>query len=534
MYNFFKKLGVFFITFVILFNNNTFAEGPSIQIIWGNTIKIISSKDKISTKLVNRTDVFNFLWWYVIKSDLPKSYKYIDLKFLDVNKNTKLYRSLQKLVYLDVIENKSISIWKKKNINRYYYYKLVEKIIWINLVKWESIDKLKNTKTNVWDLKKVFNTIKDLESSAKWNINLNTNKESYDVRKKFLILMDVYKTLNNGHYDKNNLDKIKLVEWAISWLAKATKDKFTTYFPPVENKWFFEELNWSFEWIWAYVDLEQPWELKIVSPISWSPAEKSGLKGWDIIYKVWDIELTKEMSLSEIVSYIKWPAWTKVKLYIKRWKEKLEIEVTRAKITIKDVEWKKLGYNTYYIQLKMFWSKVAEQFDEELEKIKNDRNIKKIIIDVRNNPGWFLDKVSDVLSNFVPKWENVAVVKYLKWSKDYRSSWKNIIDFNKYKIILLQNSWSASASEILVWTIKDYYPDATIIWETSYWKGSVQTIKSYYDGSSLKYTIAKWYTWKTETWIDHVWIKPDIEIKLDEKRFSNWYDNQLEKAKSIR
>lgn len=524
-----KKINIIFVLIIsILFSNITFAA--EIKLEWWATITIVNSKENV--KEVNRTDVFNFLWGYVIKNDLPKSYNYIKLNFLDLDKWTTLYKSIQKMVYLDLLNNNNVNIWKNKTINSYYFYKIVEKIISIDLIEWKDIDSYKNRNTNVSDLKFVFDTLKNIEEVNEWKFSLNTNLEAYDIRKKFLLFMDVYNTLVDNHYSRSDFDKTKLIEWAVSWIATATEDKFTTYFPPVENTQFFEELNWSFEWIGAYVDMEVPWELKIISPISWSPAEKAWLKWWDIIYKIWDIVLDDTMSLTEIVSYIKWKSWTKVMLFIKRWNSKLEIEVTRWKIIIKDVEWEKLWYSTYYIKLKMFWDLVSEQFVEELEKIKSDKNIKKIIIDVRNNPGWFLVWVTDMLSYFVPKWENTAVVKYIEWSKNYVSSWEDLIDFSKYKIILLQNWWSASASEILVWTIKDYYPDATIIWETSYWKGSVQTIKNYYDWSSLKYTIARWYTWKTETWIDHVWISPDIELELDEGRFSNWYDNQLEKAKN--
>jgi carboxyl-terminal processing protease len=89
----------------------------------------------------------------------------------------------------------------------------------------------------------------------------------------------------------------------------------------------------------------------------------------------------------------------------------------------------------------------------------------------------------------------------------------------------------------MIGTIKDYFPKTIIIGETSYWKGSVQTIKTYKDGSSLKYTIAKWFTWKTETWIDWIGITPDIEMKDDSKNSfikNNKLDKVLEKAKSIK
>jgi len=146
-----------------------------------------------------------------------------------------------------------------------------------------------------------------------------------------------------------------------------------------------------------------------------------------------------------------------------------------------------------------------------------------------------LYEVSDMLSHFVPKNEKTVVVKYLEWNKNYYSKWYDWIDFNKYDIIILQNSWSASAAEIMAWTIKDYIPNATIIWTQSYGKWSVQAIKPYPDGSSLKYTIAKWFTWKYVRWIDGIWIPVDIELEFDFDEFKkSKKDNQLERAKNIR
>ena len=87
----------------------------------------------------------------------------------------------------------------------------------------------------------------------------------------------------------------------------------------------------------------------------------------------------------------------------------------------------------------------------------------------------------------------------------------------------------------MIGTIKDYYPETEIIWEKSYWKWSVQTLKNYSDGSTIKYTIAKWFTWLTETGIDGVWITPTVELEFDIDAYKkNKTDNQLEKARTIR
>ena len=153
---------------------------------------------------------------------------------------------------------------------------------------------------------------------------------------------------------------------------------------------------------------------------------------------------------------------------------------------------------------------------------------------MRNNWGGYLNEVVSILDWIVPKGEATAQVDYINQEWKYISKWLNKLDLNKYELVFLQNKGTASASEIMIWTVKDYFPNTKIVWEKSYWKWSVQTIREFFDGSSIKYTIAKWFTWKTKTWIDWVWIKPDYEVELNEKRLSEyWKDNQLEKALSI-
>jgi len=274
-----------------------------------------------------------------------------------------------------------------------------------------------------------------------------------------------------------------------------------------------------------------PGELKITSPIPGGPAEKAWLKWWDIVTKVDWKEITKDNHLNEVISWIKWPAWSSVLLTINRNWTILEIEVKREKITIKNIEYSKINSNTYLLQIKTFGAWISGEFKTILEEIKSKWNTKKIIIDLRNNWGWYLNEVTEMLSYVVPEWEKTAVVKYNGINNNFYSKWLNIIDLNKYEVIILQNSGTASASEIMIWTLKDYFPKIVSIGENTYWKWSVQTMKQYDDGSSFKYTIAKWFTWKTQTWIDWVWFKPDIELEYDIESYKqDWTDNQLQKA----
>ena len=495
---------------ILLIATFSFSNSYAFKIIiweWKNNI-LITQNNKIATF----EEIFS-VYADIFAKDIPESYKYIDLKFKNIEKNSKIYNALQKLVYKNLIPNSNIKIFPKAKLKKKIFYNIANKFAKRKVFSL-------NREINYNDYT-TFKDISNLRITAKkenlWIVNISGDEL---FNKKVKRLYDVYHTIKTKHYDSKKINEEKMLDTAIEGLVIWTWDKFTAYFPPQENKNFQASLNWKFEWIWAYVLMPSPWLFKIISPLSGSPALKAWLKPWDIVLEVDWKKITKENSIWEVISWIKWPAWTIVNLKIKRWKKILNIKVKRAKIVIKNVEYKKLNSDTFYIKLNFFWEDVFKDFKKSIIALKKEKNIKKVILDLRNNPGWYLDKVADILSYFVAKGEKTVVVKEKKSQYSYRSYWYNDFDFSWVKIIILQNSWTASASEIMIWTIKDYFPKAIIIWEQSYWKGSVQTIKEYNDWSSLKYTIAKWFTWKTEKWIDHIWISPDIKMKDESTKFN--------------
>jgi len=521
-----KKITIVLSIIILSISNNIFA----IEELSENNVTL-DKKIVIQNKQVDLTQeqAFNYFWDY-FSQNIKESYKYINVNFRWIKKDSDLYKSFQKLIYLNILENKDFFIAKNKTLTSYEFYKLAEKLLWIKLIEDKEIVNLKSEKANNDDFKKLEKKLEDL----RYKIPDTWFSDSKIIESKKDIFSDVYKILQKDHYNKNNLNEEKLLDWVIQWLANSSEDKFTTYFPPADNKNFNEALTGEYEWIWAYVEMIKAWEVAIVSPISGTPSEKAWLQWWDIIIKVDNKEITKDTSLQMAVSWIKWKAWTTVALTIKRWANILNIDVIRWNIVIKDLEYKKLDNSTFYIDIRFFWPNVATDFKNSLESLKSEENINKIIIDLRNNPGWYLDQVTDMLSCIVPTWEPTAIVKYSnKSSYSYKSVGYDIIDFSKYQIVILQNSWSASASEIMISTMKDYLPKTSLVWEKTYWKGSVQTVKEYKDGSSFKYTIARWFSGKTETWIDGIWIKPDYEVIVDKYIKDESSDPQLNKAKSI-
>ncbi len=503
-------------------------------IIWDKVQENVIIK-KTSSAEVSTEKVFE-TYAKVFASNLPESYRYINLNFKNINKNDKIYSSLQKLIYTDLLPNSTITINSKAKFSKKLFY-------WFaNNFAWKQIFKLNPESANLYvtesDLEKLIKKIEKRKRIAKKNEEIKTKKKEKIFEEKVERMYDVFETITKKHYSSSEIDKNKMIDTAIEGMAIGSMDKFTTYFPPQKNKNFQTSLMWKYEWIWAYVHMPKPWILEVIAPLSGTPAHKAWIRAKDIFLEVDGKKVTKENSLLEIVSWIKWPAWTKVKIKVKRWKKTLLVEVERKKITIENIIAEKVSRDTFYIKILFFWNDVVKDFKKALEELKKEKNIKKVIIDLRNNPGWYLWKVADILSYFVEKWEKTVVVKEKNSSYSYKSAWYDLINFGKYRIIILQNKGSASASEIMIGTIKDYFPKTTIIWETSYWKGSVQTIKTYKDWSSLKYTIAKWFTWKTETWIDHIGIDPDIEMEDNSEnsfvKNDKEIDELLEKAKSVK
>ena len=483
-----------------------------------------------SQKKITREEAFIFLAAWVGKN-IPESYKYITLHHSWVTTWSDLETSLQKLVYLNLIQNTPTSIWAQKIISSTEFIALSNRVLWLDL----SQESFQTTTISAEDLKDVRDLYITEIETPKTSIKINSSFNTWDapLTTKEKIFFDVYNTLEKSHYDTDTFSKDDLLDAAISWLTNSTEDKYTTYFPPTDSKNFFTILDGEYEGIGAYVEMPSPWELIIVSPISGSPAESAGLKGWDRVTHVDDMEVTETNSLAEVITWIKGPSGTIVTLTIQRsWESSpLIFEMKRWKIILKDVEYKKLDSKTAYIQIKTFWEHVADDFEMSLEQIAEDKNIQKIIFDLRNNPGWYLDQVANMMGGLVPEGKATAIVSHGDTDTPFISSGKNTIDLSKYEVIFLQNSGTASASEIMIGTLKDYFPESVIIWEQSFWKGSVQTLKNYKDGSTLKYTTAKWYTGRTRTGIDGVWITPDTTVIFDQEKYDNsQIDNQLQKA----
>lgn len=366
----------------------------------------------------------------------------------------------------------------------------------------------------------------DLLKTEEWSdISSVLNDKDLDLTK----FWEVYNFIKLNTYDSEWIDKTKLLDSSIKWLVEWLGDKHSEYFTTDETKKFNEVLSWDFEWIWAVVEVNELWVI-IDRLIKWSPAKKYWLETWDIIIKANDIKL-EWLELYDAVDKIKWPAWTHVKLdVLRKWETNiLNFDVVREKIKIPSVDSKTFeDWKIWYISINMFWDDTSSEFENAL---KQYMGTKWLIIDLRDNGGWYLQSAVSILSKFVENDKILVVTKYKEVLSNV--NYPSINDWNIYsgKIVVLINENSASASEITAWALKDYQK-AILVWKKSYGKWSVQKPFDLSDWSMLKLTIAKWFTPKDVN-IDKEWITPDIEVWFEKDDFEKSYDRQLETAKEV-
>ncbi|NBU33343.1 S41 family peptidase [bacterium] len=334
---------------------------------------------------------------------------------------------------------------------------------------------------------------------------------------------EVVKALRDN-YD-GAIDDTKLMDSLKSGAAKSAGDPYTEFFNSEDSKAFSDELSGSFEGIGAELGKDGN-NIVIITPIAGSPAEKAGLKSKDIIVKIDDTQAT-DMSIAEAVKLIRGKAGTDVKLTLARDGNKVELTITRGKISIPSVKWEiKDGICT--ITLSRFGEDTASLMQKAATECR-DANVRGVILDMRGNPGGLLDAAVKVSSLWLDNGKVVLLEKRGgKVEKTFKASGAPTLKGIKTAVLI--NGGSASASEITAGALHDNEV-ATLIGETSYGKGSVQQIIDLSAGGTLKVTIARWFTPNDKN-IDKEGIKPDQEVKISDQDIKNGVDPQIDAAKA--
>jgi len=338
-----------------------------------------------------------------------------------------------------------------------------------------------------------------------------------------------WKILKEKYIDTGKIDNQTLVYGAISGLFDSLKDPNTVFMPPSDAKKFNEEISGEFSGVGMEIGIRNE-QLVIISPLKDTPAEQAGLKAGDKIIKI-DDKVSIEMAVDEAVKIIRGPRGTTVVLTIQRngWSEPKEFSIVRDIIQIPTIDFEMKEDNIAYFHLYNFYENAPFLFYQSAIKAAM-QNPKGVILDLRNNPGGYLEASVNLAGWFLEPGELVVAEEFGSGKKEeFRAN--NSGFFKDSPMVVLINEGSASASEILAGALRDNR-GIKLIGKKSFGKGTVQELERLRDGSSIKITVAHWLM-PNGGLIEKNGIAPDYEVNITEEDVKAGRDPQLEKAMEV-
>ena len=352
------------------------------------------------------------------------------------------------------------------------------------------------------------------------------NSAEIDIYKKIDLFGEVLEKINKEYVDEIN--QSESMDSAINGLLQSL-DPYSSYMSPEIFQEMQTETSGEFGGLGIEVSMEAG-VVKVISPIDDTPASKAGIKAGDYIVKINNIQVQGK-SLSEAVDLMRGPVGSGIELTVRRRgvKKALTFNITREIIEVQSVKSDLLDNNIGYIRLTSFNDNSSQQIKKQIKKLKKNENLKAFILDLRNNPGGLLSQAIKISDFFL---ENGEIVSTKSRKKSENKRWfakKGDITDGKTLLVLI-NYGSASASEIVAGALKDH-KRAIILGESSYGKGSVQSIIPLKNKGAIRLTVAKYYLPSGDS-ISEVGVRPDIEVNEegDNFRIKTETDNQLNYA----
>ncbi len=355
------------------------------------------------------------------------------------------------------------------------------------------------------------------------------NSAPNGLKANFSLFWNTVDIVKNRYYKADEIKDQDLLYGAIKGMVGSLGDPYTDFFPPKDAKKFEEDINGVFGGIGAEIGIRKN-QLVIVSPLKGNPAEAAGLKAGDQILKV-DDTFTNSLTLDDAVKIIRGEPGVPVRLLIMRenWDKPKEFKIVRQVIRVPTLDWDmketKAG-RVAYIQLYSFNTNAPSLFyDASFKALLN--GAKGLILDLRDNPGGFLEVANNLAGWFLEKGQVIVKERFPNDKIDNFFAYGSAA-WNKLPVVVLVNGGSASASEILAGALRDQL-GVKLVGEKTFGKGTVQEVESLPDGSTLKVSIAEWLTPSGKE-INDVGLEPDVKVKLTEEDFKAGKDPQFDAA----
>ena len=343
----------------------------------------------------------------------------------------------------------------------------------------------------------------------------------------FSLFWDAWRVLQERFVDPDRINARDMTYGAIEGMVRSLDDPYTIFMTPEDTKKFLDDVAGVFEGVGMEIGIRKG-ELTVIAPLQGTPAQRAGLRPGDRILKINDT-FAGDLTVDEAISFIRGPKGTRVTLSIFRdeWEKPQDVTMERAVIEIPSLAWELKEGMIASIRIFHFSQNATGDFKKTVEEILASPAT-RIILDVRNNPGGFLEVAQDIAGWFLENGSVVTIEDFGKGEEQKKYLAQGSAKLLSYPMIVLINQGSASASEILAGALRDNR-GIKLIGEQSFGKGSVQEFEHLRDTSSLKITVANWLTPKGELITDKG-LEPDIVVERTGEDYEQGRDPQLDKA----
>ncbi len=354
------------------------------------------------------------------------------------------------------------------------------------------------------------------------------HKEDAAVTADFNVFWDAWRSVEEKYVGRNGLNRQNMVYGAVEGMIRSLDDPYSSFFKPDDATMLEDDISGSFSGVGAEIGFKKG-ILTVIAPLKNSPAAEAGIRSGDTIITI-DDAFTRDMSLEEAVRTIRGEKGTTVRLGIVRDEfrgEPQEFSIVRDTIKVPSIEWEMKENSTAHITIFNFTGSIEDEFRVAAQEITRG-NAHAIVVDVRDNPGGFLDAAVEVASYFIPRGAIVAQEDFGNGEPKDEFRSKGYQYFQKTPLVVLMNEGSASAAEILAGALKDQR-NTSLVGTKTFGKGSVQEVVPLENGTLLKVTVAKWLT-PSGISIQDNGITPDNAVEITTEDRDAGKDPQLDAA----
>ena len=359
--------------------------------------------------------------------------------------------------------------------------------------------------------------------------NVSNMEVPAEMQADFAPFWKVWNIIDQKYPNASKITAQARVYGAIEGLMSSLGDPYSVFFPPEDSKDFGDTIAGSFEGIGMEVGIKDK-ILTVIAPLKDSPSEKAGILAGDKIAKIDNVS-TSDLTIDQAINLMRGTKGTQVTLTVYRegLSQPKVIPIVRGLISIPTLDSKLRPDGIYVISLYNFSASSASLMQDALKQFAASGS-KSLVIDLRGNPGGYLDSAVDMASFFLPEGDTIVTEDFGANDKPkvYKSKGYSLLDLKDIKVAVLVNKGSASASEILAGALQQHKV-APLIGETTYGKGSVQEVIDVTNDTTMKITVAKWLT-PNGTWISEHGLAPDMPVTISDKDIANKTDPVLDRA----